>query len=155
MKMSEIEVGVEYAVGNEKYPNRVKVLEKGVYGTVRGMWRNTQSTHPNYVKVEFVTEREGSEVRTDEKMPRQFITTWSEWVRLKEEAKQAELDREAPFRTAAIMLGGSVNYHSSRHGTHPTGVLLPLAVAQKLIDELDRLRESDPDRHIPTRRKGC
>jgi hypothetical protein len=58
MKLKDIKVGEEYAIGapNATYDRwsriRGKVVRIRVYGSVRGTWRRSQSSKPNYVEFE-------------------------------------------------------------------------------------------------------
>ena len=51
MRLSDIKVGEEYAVGSEGYNQRRKVLEVGVHGRVFSGFSHHKSEHANYVRV--------------------------------------------------------------------------------------------------------
>ncbi len=53
MKMKDIRVGEDYAVGSESYSQRKTVLKVGVYGRVSspGGWSTHTSDKPNYVQL--------------------------------------------------------------------------------------------------------
>ncbi len=70
MKLKDIEVGKEYAIGSEQYNERCEVLEVGVHGRVYSQYsmRGYRSEKANYVRIT------GSEARA----ARTFLRPWAE-----------------------------------------------------------------------------
>ncbi len=100
MKLKDIEVGEDYAVGSESFNQRGTVLEVGVYGQVwaAGGFRRVTSARPNYVQL--VGHRKF-------RSPRTFLRPWAEQevinaeLLVKSKARVAEKERTERLRDAA------------------------------------------------------
>lgn len=79
MKLKDIKVGEDYAVGSEQFSQCRTALEVGVHGQVstQGGWRRVRSAKPNYVKVGHDTF----------KAARSFLRPWAEQVVINEAAR--------------------------------------------------------------------
>ena len=106
MKTSEIEIGEEYALGPPgcAFPKRVRVTEKGVYGSIDAPWsrsRRCLSGTKTYLKIEArddcpLYRYEVPEDLWDGEMetyyaalPQQILCSWEEYLEREERAKVA------------------------------------------------------------------
>ncbi len=90
MKLKDIEVGKEYAVGTEDWHTRVIVLEIGVYGSVPVGGMSVQSRRSPYKHFVRVQNASGGESGSHY---REFLRPWSE---------QETIDHRKRIRTDAI-----------------------------------------------------
>jgi len=144
MKMRDIEVGKEYAVGNtDRYTVRAVVLETVLYRTVsdRYSFRGRRSSRPDGVRVAYLN-ADGERVR-EKVEPQSFVRRpWAEQEELneRERERRRKLDdyqgyvRHLKDELARHGFEGSVSW--PLHGTRPNGVTLTVDAARRLVNHL-------------------
>lgn len=144
MRLKDIEVGEFYAwsrIATGEYPERVEVLEVGVFGTVRDDWHSRESERPTFVKIR---RKNGME---DAVVPRQILRPWSEHEEMKEKERREAARREAEnaalvekIKTLAEVAGVELQPRRNRIG-EVYGTTLPMEGVERLLERLADLVE--------------
>lgn len=151
MKLRDIKVGEDYAVGTDSYASQRTVLEVGVYGQVWYGWSRHTSEHPHYVRVESPS---GAE---DIVHYRQVIEPWeaykvkSDRQRAERENKLAEKRRRqhlaevAPeiLEAASILVANALLEPDPTRGYITDCYVVPLDDVDALRAAIAKAKESD------------
>ena len=123
MKLKDIKVGEDYAVGSDTYSQRATVVEVGVHGRVMHGFHSLPSTHANYVKVRF------SNGISQTVVSRSVLRPWSEQEvvnskrAVKRAERNAERDRVKRLHAAAPDLLEALKALADDHEHGATGTL--------------------------------
>jgi len=129
MKLKDIQVGVDYAVGSEEFCGRATVLEKGLKRHVqtgaRWDYHGHTSSRADSVKVRWV-DGPGRAVRETLEAPQRFLRTWAEQEPIqtaKADAAAERQGREARVKklVKALTAAGVKCREGYRSGRQPSG----------------------------------
>jgi hypothetical protein len=146
MKLKEIELLKEYAVGHADYPHKAIVTKVGLYREVcsHGSWRaTTRSARPDGVEVCYVSMADGSLGDTEVIAQSQVRSTWAAEEERREAVQQRrfrEQQRDMSYSKTANELKSLGLMHTrveyGRNSGEPRGIVLDIAAAKKLVELL-------------------